>query len=222
VFRVAQRIYRANGSADGISHACLTFDDGPDPVFTPQVLDLLAASEVRATFFLVGEKALAEPDLVARIRDAGHAIGSHSVSHPDPSTLGLRELIREYAGGRAMVEDACGRPVRLFRPPMGRWGVRHALAARRARVEPWIWSVDPQDWRPDPDADALAGFVLERIGPGHVVLLHDGIASPADERCHDRSATIRLLQRVLPEIQARGLPMGPLPERGAARLVDAA
>jgi chitooligosaccharide deacetylase len=220
--KVAQLIYRAHGTAYGTPHACLTFDDGPDPTFTPQVLDLLAQADARATFFIVGEKATTHPEVVARIRDAGHAIGSHSISHPDPATIGFRELTRQYAGGRAQVERVAGRPVRLFRPPMGRWGIRGAIAARRAGVEPWIWSVDPQDWKPDPDPDALASFVLARIEPGSVVLLHDGIASPADERCHDRSATIRMLERLLPEMRERGIALGPLPERGAAGLVDAA
>jgi chitooligosaccharide deacetylase len=219
---LAQRISPARWHLDGSQAVALTFDDGPDPVYTPPVLDLLAAAGVRATFFLVGQKAEANPGLVQQIGASGHAVGSHSVTHPDPFSAGLRELTDEYRGGRAMVEAALGRGTRLFRAPMGHVPVRGAIAQRRAGVDNWLWSVDPEDWRPDRDPAELAEFVLSRLRPGDVVLLHDGIASPVSERCHDRSATVAALSLLLPEIAGRGLPVVSLTERGAAGQVDAA
>jgi peptidoglycan/xylan/chitin deacetylase (PgdA/CDA1 family) len=218
---LAQRISPVRWSLDDDARCiALTFDDGPDPVFTPRVLDLLAAAGVRATFFLVGQKAAAHPALVARIAAEGHAIGSHSSTHPDPDTVGLGRLTQEYRDGRAAVEAVLGRAVHLFRPPMGRHSFKGALAARRADVDAWIWTIDPEDWRPAADPDELVGFVLSRAGPREVVLMHDGIASPVDERCHDRSTTVAALERLLEEFRNRRLACGRLPERSPAGQVD--
>lgn len=103
--------------ADGA--VALTFDDGPHPEHTPAVLDELARLGVVATFFLVGQRAAERPDLVRKIVDAGHAVGSHSSSHIEPWTVPLVDLAREYRRGRSEVEAAVGRPVALFRPPKG-------------------------------------------------------------------------------------------------------
>lgn len=173
----------------GNAAAALTFDDGPDPRFTPALLDLLAQAETVATFFVVGRRARAHPGIVRRILDEGHAVGSHTWSHPDPRGLSLRRLVAECRDGRAAVEDVVGRPVPLYRPPMGHIDVGGVVAIRRTGVRPWLWNRDPEDWRPGV-APARIMDSLTAVRGCDVVLLHDGIELPLAPEAHDRSATL--------------------------------
>jgi peptidoglycan-N-acetylglucosamine deacetylase len=191
----------------GTGDVALTFDDGPDPLWTPRVLDLLAALEVPATFFVVGHRARRYPELVRRIRREGHVVGSHSATHPDARRLGMRKLHRDYAEGRAAAESAVGGPVRLFRPPNGTVDLKGATVMRRLGLVPWLWTVDPEDWHPD----ATAARIVARCagaGAGDVVLLHDGLERPWSPRALDRSATIDALPRVVAAFRERGLDLG--------------
>lgn len=182
----------------------LTFDDGPDPQFTPQVLDVLAEHGVRATFFLVGRRVRSHPELVRRMISEGHAVGSHTWSHPRPWTIGGLATLREYRAGRRAVEDVAGRPIRLFRPPKGYLTGRIALAALAARLETWLWTLDPEDWQPGVTADQLLNR-LGALGPGDVVLLHDGLEDPLAPEAEDRSATVAALPGIIATVRARGL-----------------
>ena len=171
----------------------LTFDDGPDPRYTPLVLDALGELGVTATFFCVGRRALAWPELVRRIAAEGHAVGSHTMTHPDLSTLDPLEAIGNVRRGRRAVEKALGAPVRRFRAPFGKLGPPGKIALAACRLEHEGWDVDPEDWRPDATAEAIAG-ILRSAGPDDVVLLHDGAESPVDPRSLDRSQTIGALR----------------------------
>lgn len=181
----------------------LTFDDGPGD-HTHRVLDVLAAHRVPATFFVVGRNAERAPDLVARIRDEGHGLGSHTLTHPDPATLPVPTLWREVRDGRRAVEEVAGRPVPLFRPPHGHPGRLGSVVARATRVQPWLWTRDPEDWRPDTGADDLLDR-LRPVGGGDVVVLHDGLEQPQSPHALDRSATVAALDRFLTEAVDAGL-----------------
>jgi peptidoglycan-N-acetylglucosamine deacetylase len=170
----------------------LTFDDGPDPVHTPAILDELSRLGIPATFFVVGNSARAHPELVRRMRDEGHAVGSHSDSHPEPWRLRIDELAREYRRGRARVEQAAGRTVRLFRPPKGYVDGRGAAAMLLARLRPWLWTIDPCDWEPGASADDIVSGV-SALQAGDVVLLHDAIEGALSPSALDRSATCAAL-----------------------------
>lgn len=186
----------------------LTFDDGPDPESTPRVLDALARLGAPATFFLVGRQAARHPTLVARIVEAGHAIGSHSYDHPDPWTLPLRPLVGNYRAGRHAVEDAAGEPVTRFRPPKGFIDRTGAIAARAAGVSTtWLWTVDPHDWMPGARPDTIAATVAEA---GSVWLLHDAIQPPVPAAA-DRSATIAALDPIVRTARAAGRQLVVLP-----------
>jgi peptidoglycan/xylan/chitin deacetylase (PgdA/CDA1 family) len=174
------------------SAIALTFDDGPDPVSTVAVLDELARLEISATFFLVCEHARAHPDVVRRIVADGHAVGSHSFSHPDPWRLATRDLVREYRRGRALVEDAAQVAVPLFRPPKGYVDARGVLAMLATRVRPWLWTVDPGDWEPDVTPEHIVEE-CSAIQAGDIVLLHDAIRRPLAPSALDRSATCAAL-----------------------------
>lgn len=170
----------------------LTFDDGPDPTWTPRVLGLLARHQARATFFVLGNSARSHPGLVARIRAGGHAVGNHSVSHKSLPSLSPGRLHREIAGG---VRSRC------FRPPYGATSARVRTAIRKAGMRQVLWDVDPQDWR-RPGAAAISQRILSQVGNGSIVLMHDGGG--------DRAQTARALDRVLTTLAARGYAFRPL------------
>ena len=195
---------------DGAPTVALTFDDGPDPVYTPQVLDVLAEHSAVATFFLVGSRARRHQGLVRRMMREGHRVGSHSWSHPVPSETLWASLVVDYTRGRKAVEAASGKAIPLFRPPRGEVGARGALTMRALRLEPWLWTVDPEDWRPGIGADELVRAVSELAG-GDVVLLHDGLARPVSPEACDRSATVRALPQIITAAQGRGLDLVTLP-----------
>ncbi|HLG66525.1 MAG TPA: polysaccharide deacetylase family protein, partial [Acidimicrobiales bacterium] len=176
--RGARRIAGARRTLpSGHRSVALTFDDGPDPVFTPKILDILDEHGVRATFFMVGSRATRYPDLVRRVAEQGHAIGSHSATHPDMWTLSAYQAVVEYVTGRRMLESILGRPVRLLRPPKSSIVPTQAIAMRALPVDPWLWSIDPRDWEPG----ATATSIVEAVGrpsDGDVIVLHDGMERP--------------------------------------------
>jgi peptidoglycan/xylan/chitin deacetylase (PgdA/CDA1 family) len=199
---------------DGVGNAvALTFDDGPDALFTPQVLDVLAEHGVRATFFLVGRRAESHPELVRRMAAEGHAIGSHTWSHPLPWTVGALETLREQRAGRRAVEAAAGRTIRLFRPPKGYLTGRIALAALAARLDVRLWTLDPEDWQPGVVPDEILGR-LQEVAAGDVILLHDAIEGPLAPEAEDRWATVEALPGVIELIRGRGLELVPIESRG--------
>ncbi len=190
---------------DGARGVALTFDDGPDPEFTPQVLDLLAAYDVKATFFLVGECATRHPALAQRIADAGHAVGSHSNSHVDINELSTPQVWGEYRTGRDVVSDVLGTRTTLFRPPKGYVGLGSSTVTRALGLRPWLWSLAGEDWLPG----ITAQEILDRIGKpvaGDVILLHDGLQQPIEPSAMDRSQMVAALRQLIPETLERGLP----------------
>jgi peptidoglycan/xylan/chitin deacetylase (PgdA/CDA1 family) len=190
----------------------LTFDDGPHPDSTPRVLDRLAELGVPATFFCVGRNAQAHPELVARALAEGHAVGSHSFSHPHPAETSLARLGDEYRRGRQALADSAGWNTPLFRPPHGHLGFRSAVMVRTQRLSPWLWTVDPQDWRPGITTREVAE-VASTARSGDVVLLHDWAEQPWAPESLDRSATIDALPAIVEAVQARGLRFTTLPSR---------
>lgn len=182
----------------------LTFDDGPRPGTTDRVLDALAALDVRATFFCVGRNAERHPELVRRASREGHAVGSHSHTHPDPEVTPLTVLADDYRRGRAAVEDALGEAVTLFRPPRGYLDTARAVQLRLRRTPPTLWTVDPRDWHPDAERAGIARAVGGAVG-GDVVLLHDWVEQPWDPRALDRSSTVAALPDAVAAVRARGL-----------------
>jgi peptidoglycan-N-acetylglucosamine deacetylase len=183
-----------------IAHAgarvALTFDDGPDARFTPELLDILNSAGVAATFFLVGRRAVKQPSIVRRMLEEGHSLGSHTWSHPDPRMASAKALLREYRDGRHAIEDVAGTVVPLFRPPMGHVGVNSVIAMRLARVRPWLWNCDTGDWRPGVRREEIIRAV-GAMSPGTVVLLHDGIEMPVAAAARDRSETIAAVRQII-------------------------
>ncbi|MFE3068514.1 polysaccharide deacetylase family protein [Streptomyces sp. NPDC059247] len=151
----------------------LTFDDGPDPVFTGQVLDILARYGVRATFFCVGLHAHALPDEVRRIVDAGHGLGNHTWSHPFLPDLSPRHFRLQLERTDEAFERAVGRVPAVFRPPYGARTPETLGELLRGGPALALWDVDSWDWaRPGPEK--IARTVLDHTRPGSLILMHDG------------------------------------------------
>jgi peptidoglycan/xylan/chitin deacetylase (PgdA/CDA1 family) len=188
----------------------LTFDDGPDPVYTPRVLDVLGELGVRATFFCVGDRVAEHPDVVRRMVAEGHVVGSHTATHPDLPPLGVAQLRDEVRRGHEALGAVVDGPPPLFRPPHGDLGLRTGAVARAYGLRTWLWTVDPQDWRPGVQADELVAG-CEPAGPGDVVLLHDGLEQPWAPEALDRSATVEALAGIVASVRAKGLTFAGLP-----------
>jgi peptidoglycan/xylan/chitin deacetylase (PgdA/CDA1 family) len=163
----------------GRGQIALTFDDGPNPAWTPQLLDLLAKYRAHATFFLLGKFATEEPYLTRYIADAGHVIGNHSWGHPNLALTAPKKVREELKRTKQVLEHITGTSVRFFRPPFGarRPDVLHT--ARDLGMTPVMWNTMTDDWKERSSvsiADRLARRVdaLGRRGLAANVVLHDG------------------------------------------------
>lgn len=175
----------------------MTFDDGPHPKLTPILLDMLKARGLRATFYLIGNRAVRYPQIVRRIMDEGHEIGNHSWSHPDLSRLSNKQILHEMDQTTRAIYDITGRVPVTFRPPYGSFSRKQRLMLYEARNLPTIlWSVDPQDWR-RPGANAVASRILKGSRPGSIILSHD-----------IQSGTIKAMPKTLDGLSKRGLKFG--------------
>jgi len=157
----------------------LTFDDGPNPAWTPQLLDVLAKYGVKATFFMVGSFAKTEPELVRRVAAEGHLIGNHSWSHPNLALTKGRQVTEELTRTSDTLEQIIGAPVRYFRPP---FGARRPFVLKTARgmgMVPVTWNAMTTDWETR-EADVIAGRLgrtvdgLRKQGWAANIVLHDG------------------------------------------------
>jgi peptidoglycan/xylan/chitin deacetylase (PgdA/CDA1 family) len=153
----------------------LTFDDGPDPAWTPQILHQLALRHVHATFCLIGRQAAQYPQLVKAIVAGGHTLCNHTWDHDEGLPHRSRaQIVSEMTRAQVAITRASGGIApRLFRAPGGNWSGQVEAVARSLHMTPLKWTVDPRDWaRPGPGA--ILGVTLAQLRPGGVVLLHDG------------------------------------------------
>jgi peptidoglycan/xylan/chitin deacetylase (PgdA/CDA1 family) len=185
----------------GGPQVALTFDDGPSVPYTGQVLDVLKREHVRATFFLCGENAVAHPELVRRILAEGHEIGNHTWSHPWLYLMSRERIADEIDRTQDALEKITGRRPRLFRPPYGvRWFTLWPLLRERG-LTMVMWSARGYDGRYD--ADGIAKAALRELGPGGIILLHDGFETHAPAEV-DRAATVRALPAIIAGARAAG------------------
>lgn len=182
----------------------LTFDDGPDSTYTPQILDVLERFHAPATFFIIGSAADLHPDLLTRIVNAGDEIGNHTFTHPDVSTISHRQLELELNATERLFESTVGRRSLLFRPPYGedmepttRDQILPLITASRLGYYTIGMQIDPSDWR-RPGVDAIINRTLAQAeaGQGNIVLLHDGGG--------DRSETVAALPTIIEQLRSHG------------------
>lgn len=182
----------------------LTFDDGPDPSSTPGVLDALDRAGARATFFMLVDRAVAYPDLVAAVVGAGHEIALHGLDHTRLTSLPAAEVYRRSREGRDRLSRLSGVPVRLFRAPHGAQRITTVAAMRAAGLVPVTWTVDGQDWA-DHSAEEVADRVGELAGAGAVVVLHDSLVLTDDDVPPPSASHEEIVQAVIARLGERGL-----------------
>jgi peptidoglycan/xylan/chitin deacetylase (PgdA/CDA1 family) len=159
----------------------LSYDDGPHPVHTAEILGELAARDVRATFFVLAEAAERSPALVRQMLAAGHEIGLHGIDHARLTEVSGRSAARAVSTGKRRLEAVTGRPVTMYRPTYGAQGLTQFLTARRLGMEVVFWTAWAEDWRDD-TVDAVAGRAVTARHPGAILLLHDTTEdSPVDD-----------------------------------------
>lgn len=184
----------------GRAQVALTFDDGPHPVYTLRVLEVLNHYGVRATFFFVGRHARGLPRVTKEVAAAGHSLGSHTYSHPHLWTVGPFTTWKEVADGVRAVEDAAGRSARYFRPPWGAFNLSSLQACGALGLVPVLWTVRSEGYFWRPSAPRMSQEVVRKAGPGAVVNLHDRGGFPdTPER------VLEALPGIVEGLRARGL-----------------
>jgi peptidoglycan-N-acetylglucosamine deacetylase len=194
--------------AGGEHQVAISFDDGPDPRWTPKILDILKGANVKAAFFLVGANAERYPKLVRRIVDEGHEIGNHSYYHPNLALCWPEHIRLELNATQLLLETITGRSTTLFRPPYA----ADTSPAQLSELTPLqiaedlnylvvLESIDPQDWA-RPGADIILRRVKQQRRDGSIILLHDAGG--------DRSQTVEALPRILEWLHIRGDTVVPL------------
>jgi peptidoglycan/xylan/chitin deacetylase (PgdA/CDA1 family) len=193
---------RARRISDLVDHprrddrvVALTFDDGPHPTTTEEILEILEDLDVPATFFMVGSHAERQPEIVRRVASTPHGIGNHSYAHFSLTSAPRRAGLRDIKQGRHTLEALTGRSIPLFRPPSGDFDERTLRRLRRRAHTVVMWSVDTRDWT-QPGVDAIVDEVRSSVHPGAIVLLHDGGG--------DRTQTVTALPRVIEAVIADG------------------
>jgi peptidoglycan-N-acetylglucosamine deacetylase len=183
----------------------ITFDDGPHPSSTPQILDILRTSRAHATFFCTGKGARLYPEIIRRIVAEGHAIGCHSMDHFDFRTARSFGRVQfDHYQAIGILEEITQAPIRLHRPPHGALTLRTAWMLRRGKLAVWLWTVDPEDWRSTANVAQIVATATASSS-GDVIILHDWIEEPESDEALDRSMTIASLPLILDRLSNKGL-----------------
>lgn len=178
----------------------LTFDDGPNPEYTPPLLDLLKKHDAKASFFLIGEQVERYPDLARRVADEGHVLGNHSYSHPQFERLSLAEQFEEIQRTDRLLSSMDGRSRHMFRPPRGVLPLSMVIRCFRERRRICMWSYDTCDYSRKPMDQALPLIQRNPVRNGDILLMHD-----------DAGLALDLLRVLLPEWKRQGFEFRALP-----------
>ena len=176
-------------------YAALTFDDGPHPVYTRQILQILYDYGVPATFFVVGENAERYPELLRAEYDSGHDIGNHTYSHPRITERNAANVEDEIKRADDIIYGVIGIKPSLFRPPEGRHGKTLDELIKKMGKTEILWTVDTRDWA-HTDADKIIENIKNNIKDGSVILFHDYITPP--------SPTPAVLEEIIPYLLSNG------------------
>jgi len=181
-------LYYINDASKAIA---LTIDDGPDPVYTPQVLRVLRKYDVTATFSMIGEHVAAYPQLARTVAEAGHKICNHTWTHSDLVGMRVPGVRDELTRASDAIQTATGVHPVLFRAPYGAWSRTVIRQCKRMDMVPLDWSVDPRDWAM-PGVRSIVRNIMKNTQPGSIILEHDGGGN--------RSETVKALRIVLPRL----------------------
>lgn len=173
----------------------LTFDDGPHKKYTPEILDVLAKYKAKSTFFIVGENAEKNSEIVQRMYEEGHELAIHTYTHP--LRTNVPNLLKEIKQTHDTIYGITGYTPTLFRPVEGQYtdGMIDAVAKEGYKVVMWSWHLDTMDWK-SPGVHKIVNTVLKGAKEGNIVLFHDGGG--------DRGQTVKALEKILSELEKQG------------------
>lgn len=175
----------------------LTFDDGPHPVYTERILDILAEYGAKATFFSIGENAQRRPEIIKRMVEEGHEIGNHTWSHHLIWELNRDGVINELIRTATVISEICDFQPKLFRPPDGLSTNAIKEAAMQMDYSVILWTIDTRDWERSTTADAIIKNIMSNICAGSIILCHDFVSRP-------NSITPDAVSRFIPRLLDEG------------------
>lgn len=184
----------------------LTFDDGPDQRFTPQVLDVLNKYHVKATFFLLGSRVAKYPHVAKRIIDEGHVVGNHTYWHPQLTKTGVHNMKWEISRTEQAIKTATGYKTKLFRAPYGALNEEQVQKLKNLGYRGIGWSIDTEDWK-GLTAKQITNNVGEHVHSGDIILMHS-----AGHWTQDLSGTVRALDRIIPMLKREGYTFVTIPQ----------
>jgi peptidoglycan/xylan/chitin deacetylase (PgdA/CDA1 family) len=187
-----QPLYRLT---DGPKVVALTIDDGPSPVYTPQILHLLSRYGITASFSMVGRNVAANRSLAREVAAAGHVIVNHTWTHANLPLLAPLAVADQMNRASDTIARATGTRPTMFRAPYGAWSPVVLARCRQMRLMPLAWSVDPRDWS-RPGVSAIAANIMRNTRGGSIILEHDGGGN--------RAQTVAALTYVLPRLLDQG------------------
>jgi peptidoglycan-N-acetylglucosamine deacetylase len=173
----------------------LTIDDGPSPLYTPQILQLLQQYRVTASFSMVGIQVTTYPQVAREVVDAGHRVTNHTWTHANLPVLSAQDVSAQMTRASDVIHAVTGVQPRFFRAPYGNWSPAVIEQCERMQMIPLDWSVDPRDWA-RPGVSSIVNNIMRNTQPGSIILEHDGGG--------DRSETVAALRIVLPRLLAEG------------------
>ena len=186
---------------DGPEAIALTIDDGPSPVYTPQILDLLAKYRIAATFSMIGVQVDQYPGIARDVAAAGHTIMNHTWQHSDLPALPAAAVRAQLDRATDAIHRATGEVPRYFRAPYGAWSRLVLQQCEQSGMTPVDWSVDPRDWT-RPGVSFIVDNILRNTRTGSIILEHDGGG--------DRSETVAALEMVIPRLLDAGYHFRPV------------
>jgi len=210
-------VYHGFGSQEGIFRGgpherlvSITFDDGPNPIYTPKILDILREKGVKATFFVVGRQVEKYPDVARRVVEEGHDIGNHTYSHRElvPSTR--RIVLNQVRKADRAIQKATGVKTRLFRPPRGMYGNALRKILREEGYRIILWTVSTADWS-GISAKAILRRIKLYVRRGGIILFHDSGALFRNEGA-SRENTVQALPMVIDYLWEKGFEIVPISE----------
>lgn len=179
----------------------LTFDDGPSPIYTPQILTILKENGIKATFFMVGSNARLYPEIVKMVLAEGHAIGSHSLTHPKLTQLNDAQLYKEVATPQDIIYKITGKKPVCLRYPFGMSNEHVRAVIRSQGMQPVPMGFNSFDYD-RPGVDKIVSQVVNNLYSGQVILLHDGYDK--------REQTVKALPRIIEAVKEKGLGFSPI------------
>jgi peptidoglycan/xylan/chitin deacetylase (PgdA/CDA1 family) len=205
------RVYAVSRVPEGGGRVALTFDDGPDPHYTPQILDILGRYQVKACFFVVGSKARAHPELIKQIIQAGHEIGNHGFRHRAAWLLSPAATTREIMDTNRALEELIGRKIRFCRPAWGLFNLFSVWYCWLKGLKVVLWTYMSWDWIKKATPESIAGKVLGRLRDGAILVFHDSDSTPGAAK-GGPARVVAALPVILDELKSRGLRVAPLEE----------